>query len=114
MVGVWLDDFLQQEVQVFMGVMRPRSLTGSPGSDYVTSIASFKFPMSEMELVAGGFTMYAGQPDPHDGTRFTIDYDLNGQRHTLDGHLSDRDVLTIEERVASTTQSLPSSSGQSR
>ena len=33
------------------------------------------------------FRFYAGQPDPADPSHFTIDYDLNGKRGTLDGRL---------------------------
>lgn len=32
---------------------------------------------------------YAGQPDDLDSTHFTIDYEISGQRGTIDGYLSD-------------------------
>ena len=32
---------------------------------------------------------YAGQPDELDPTHFTIDYEIAGQRGTIDGYLSD-------------------------
>jgi len=42
--------------------------------------------------------VFAGQPDPNDPSHFTIDYDLNGTRHTLDGWLKDDGVVAIESR----------------
>jgi hypothetical protein len=43
-------------------------------------------------------TIYAGQPDPNDASHFTIDYDLNGARHTLDGWVVDANEIKIESR----------------
>jgi hypothetical protein len=33
--------------------------------------------------------MYAGQPDAADASRFTVEYELNGQRGILDGRVKD-------------------------
>ena len=33
------------------------------------------------------FTLYAGQPDPVDGSHFTIPYSLGGKPGTIDGRL---------------------------
>jgi hypothetical protein len=49
------------------------------------------------------FKIFTGQPDPADPSHFTIDYDLNGQRHTLDGYINEQDVLTMEKRKESST-----------
>jgi hypothetical protein len=42
--------------------------------------------------------VFAGQPDPNDASHFTIDYDLNGVRHTLDGWVVDDSEIKIESR----------------
>ena len=47
---------------------------------------------------ADRLTIYAGQPDPADPSHFTIDYDLNGVRHTVDGWLEDDEWVKMELR----------------
>lgn len=42
--------------------------------------------------------VFVGTPDPSDPSHFTIDYELDGQRHTLDGWLRDDDTVVIESR----------------
>jgi hypothetical protein len=42
--------------------------------------------------------VFAGQPDPNDPSHFTIDYEVHGVRHTLDGWLRDDDTVVIEPR----------------
>jgi hypothetical protein len=42
---------------------------------------------------------FAGQPDPADTSHFTIDYEVDGQQHVLDGYLRDDDTVTLEDRV---------------
>ena len=42
--------------------------------------------------------IYEGQPDPADATHFTIDYDLNGQRGTIDGNLDEKEWVTFAPR----------------
>jgi hypothetical protein len=43
-------------------------------------------------------TIFAGQPDPNDLSHFTIDYELDGARITLDGWLEDEQTVKIEIR----------------
>jgi hypothetical protein len=38
---------------------------------------------------------YGGQPDP---TRFTIDYDVDGRRGTLDGRLGEDGAIAVRVR----------------
>jgi hypothetical protein len=42
--------------------------------------------------------LYAGQADPNDASHFTIDYDLNGVRGTIDGKLTAADTVTLTPR----------------
>ena len=42
--------------------------------------------------------VFAGQPDPADASHFTIDYVLNGTRHTIDGWLKADGLVIIEVR----------------
>jgi hypothetical protein len=42
--------------------------------------------------------LYHGQPDPNDGSAFTIDYDLNGTRGTIDGKLTSSGTITLTPR----------------
>jgi len=42
--------------------------------------------------------LYDGQVDPNDASRFTIDYDLNGVRGTIDGRLTSADTVTLTPR----------------
>jgi len=54
----------------------------------------------EMCLAAGDrVRIYEGQPDPADATHFTIDYDLNGQRGTIDARLDDAGWVTFAPRT---------------
>ena len=41
------------------------------------------------------YRFYAGQPDPADPSRFTIDYDVNGKRGTLRGRLTRDDTIEL-------------------
>jgi hypothetical protein len=41
---------------------------------------------------------YGGQPDPKDPSHFTVDYEFDGQRGTIDGWLTDDDFLRIRPR----------------
>ena len=43
-------------------------------------------------------TIFAGQPDPTDPSHFTIDYELAGVRHTVDGWLTDDENVKLELR----------------
>lgn len=42
--------------------------------------------------------VYAAQVDPKDFSHFTIDYTLNGNRHTIDGWLDDVWMVVLESR----------------
>jgi hypothetical protein len=42
--------------------------------------------------------VYAGQRDPNDPNHFTVDYVLNGTRHTVDGWLEDVGYVIMEQR----------------
>jgi hypothetical protein len=42
--------------------------------------------------------IYAGQPDPKDLTHFTFDYDSDGNRHTIDGWLTNADQIVLRQR----------------
>ncbi len=42
--------------------------------------------------------IFAGQMDPKDPSHFTVDYLLNGVRHTVDGWLTDEATVIIESR----------------
>lgn len=52
----------------------------------------------QFDPAADRLTIFAGQPDPSDASHFTIDYDLNGVRHTLDGWVVDANEIKIESR----------------
>jgi hypothetical protein len=49
--------------------------------------------------------VYCGQPDPNDASHFTIDYDLNGVRGTIDGNLAGSGVVTLRPRTGRTVVS---------
>lgn len=71
---------------VFRGPRTGRSVTRGDGSQ-------IRFHPTQDRL-----TIYAGQPDPADPSHFTIDYDLNGTRHTVDGWLEDDEFVKMELR----------------
>lgn len=61
-------------------------------------------------LFSGNFTsvkcdgrFFAGQPDPNDESHFTIDYEVDGIRNTIDGWLLDDDTVKLEPRPLPTT-----------
>jgi hypothetical protein len=41
---------------------------------------------------------FMGQPDPNDSSRFTITYEINGERGILDGQLHDDQTVTLRPR----------------
>jgi hypothetical protein len=43
-------------------------------------------------------TVFTGQPDPDDASRFTIGYTLDGVRHTIDGQLRDNGTVGLVVR----------------
>lgn len=58
--------------------------------------------------------IFAGQPDEHDSSHFTIEHEINGQRKIIDGWLRDDDTVVLEKRDAASTITLsaPLSPGQ--
>jgi hypothetical protein len=44
--------------------------------------------------------LYSGRPDPADPSRFTIDYEVCGQRDTIDGQLLEAGSVTLKPRRA--------------
>jgi hypothetical protein len=44
------------------------------------------------------YRFYAGQPDPADPTHFTIDYELDGERSTIDGWLRENSGVELAPR----------------
>ena len=42
--------------------------------------------------------LYAGRPDPADPSHFTLDYELDGRRETIDGWLRDDDAVDLTQR----------------
>jgi hypothetical protein len=44
------------------------------------------------------FKLYAGRPDLADPSHFTIDYELDGRRETIDGWLRDDDAVDLKLR----------------
>jgi hypothetical protein len=42
--------------------------------------------------------IYAAQRDPADPSHFTVDYDLNGMRHIIDGWMEDVGYVIMEQR----------------
>lgn len=50
-------------------------------------------PTPRQAQVAMDFKVFAGQPDPKDESRFTIDYEIDGKRHFIDGRLQDDDSI---------------------
>ena len=41
---------------------------------------------------------FAGQPDPNDASHFSIDYEVEGEKGTIDGWLQDNDTVKMEVR----------------
>ena len=56
---------------------------------------NFMAVMPEMFESDGDFRVFAGQPDPHDPSYFTIPFELAGQPGTIDGRLDDSDRVTL-------------------
>ena len=54
---------------------------------------------AQLVLPAGNrFSFYAGQPDPADPAHFTMDYDLDGEKGTIDGRLKDDATIELKPR----------------
>jgi len=65
--------------------------SGKPGAN-TTALEMFLGPSDRVRL-------YDGRPDPNDATRFTIDYDFNGVRGTIDGQVNDDETVTLTPRA---------------
>lgn len=95
--------------QLTVEVISPGTLFRYPSPAQVV-VRPFQFDFGADSLPTHLFRVFDGQPDSVDPSHFTIDYEFDGQRHTLDGYINEQDVLTIEKRKEpTTTQSLPSS-----
>jgi hypothetical protein len=58
-------------------------------------------PIGQLEICLkweDSIRLYEGQPDASDATHFTIDYDLNGVRGTIDGKLTASGAITLNPR----------------
>lgn len=82
---VWLESLVQPKIELAV----PR---GGPG--LLPAARSLALPLREDDTLR----LYAGQPDPADLSHFTITYDLNGQRGTIDGWLKPDDTVTLDVR----------------
>ena len=51
------------------------------------------------------FRFYAGQPDPSDRSRFTIDYDVDGKRGTIRGQLKNDGTVELKPTTGLTVGS---------
>ncbi len=74
-----------------------------PGTSYRSPKASFPSAVrgdgGHIPLTPGDtLVVYAAQVDPKDLSHFTIDYTLNGDRHTIDGWLDDVWMVVLESR----------------
>ncbi len=83
----------------------PGSLTRAPKAN--------QFPIA-VDVLSGrpvlppNLRIFAGQPDPADDSKFTIDYEMWGQRDTLDGQVAD------DGRVALTPRRVPEPASEQR
>jgi hypothetical protein len=97
-------------VDLFLTAPGPNITTASFGVSVVTPGTSYRrpHPLPAATAVGDGryvglyaadrFRVFAGQRDAADGSHFTIEYDLNGKHHTLDGWLEDDQTVKIEIR----------------
>jgi hypothetical protein len=67
---------------------------GSSGTTPGTYIRGLEMCLKPTDIVR----LYCGQPDPNDASHFTIDYDLNGTRGTIDGKLTSGGTITLTPR----------------
>ena len=83
---------------VVPGTLRtePRETWGGPPADDLTTTnlvgqrdALFMFDWTQK------VKLYAGRPDPADPSHFTIDYEIDGRRATVDGWLRDDDAVDL-------------------
>lgn len=61
-----------------------------------TRVSLYRFPTDTLRILDG-------IADPSDPSRFTIEVQINGTTHTIDGQLHDNDAVTLAPRNATTT-----------
>jgi hypothetical protein len=88
--------------QLTVDVISPGTLLQYPSTAQVV-VRPFQFDFGVTSLETKSFRVFNGQPDQSDTSHFTIDYEFDGQRHTLDGYINEQDVLTIEKRKDAST-----------
>ena len=70
-----------------------------PATLMLKSRVSLLFPPKNSGLtLPARARIFAGQPDPNDPTHLTIDYELDGQRHVIDGWLTSDGEVKLETR----------------
>jgi hypothetical protein len=81
-------------------VVRPGSLLKLPVvDDQKDSVPSTRFVQGiGSHRASDRLRLFAGQPDASDPTHFTIRYDINGERGTIDGWLRDDGMVTFTVR----------------
>jgi hypothetical protein len=66
-----------------------------------TSLGAANGPQLELFRHSGDdLRVLDGQSDPNDPSRFTIDVQINGTTHTIDGQLHDNDTVTLMPRAS--------------
>jgi hypothetical protein len=96
----WGGDHINRYANVFY--------TGTPSFDVISvNIGTLRSPPRPQVWSSGGVSyadhvprsvrlrLFAGQPDPHNESRFTIPYELNGLRDVIEGRLGrgDNDIV---------------------
>ncbi|HEX4125453.1 MAG TPA: hypothetical protein VHY37_12050 [Tepidisphaeraceae bacterium] len=84
--------------------------TASIGSLFHSSqVISGKFDLLSVDPGSRGlFRFYAGQPDPADPSRFTIDYTYDGIPGTIDGMVTDTGVVILTPRTGAVIRGMAS------
>lgn len=70
----------------------------TPATLVLRSTVSQPLPIGRSLRLPARARIFAGQPDQSDATHFTIDYELNGQRSTIDGWLMNDGEVKLEPR----------------
>jgi hypothetical protein len=61
--------------------------------------ARFEHQLWDTLWLPGDARVFAGQPDPNDESHFTIEYEVDGVRHIIDGWVFDDGKVVLEERT---------------
>jgi hypothetical protein len=88
-------------VQLKFGVRKTADLTPTvliPGNIFrnarvVTQTTNIQIP--HIEDGSNSFRLFAGQPDPNDPSRLTVDYETTDGRGTIEGLLDENDQVTL-------------------